>query len=112
MTTSKSEAVMLLSCERSLLFQRLSGAPLMYMALPLSARMIPYFFSAVRITWFCAEKPEISKPAFSRMRIPMGGALGSVTDEAQCEAGGVKACRVLGTVKRNEWGIAPAATSS
>src|ERR1700674_3255600 len=101
MTTSKSEAARVLSGERSLFCQRLSGAPLTNMALPLSARMIPYFFSAVRITWFWAEKPEISKPAFRRMRMPMGGALGSVTEEAQCEAGEVKACRVVGMVKRN-----------
>jgi hypothetical protein len=78
----------------------------------LSARIIPYFFSAVRITWFWGEKEEILKPAFSRSRVPIAGALGSVTEDAQCDAGGVKALRVTGTVKRSACFIAPAATSS
>src|SRR5208337_2986427 len=58
------------------------------------------------------RNPEMSKLAFSRSRAPIGGASGSVTDEAQCDAGGVKACCVTGTVKRIAWLIAPAATSS
>ena len=61
------------------------------MALPLSARIMPYFFSAVRITWFAGENPEMSKLAFSRNRMPIGGASASVFVTAQCEAGGVKA---------------------
>src|ERR1039458_8506188 len=44
-TTSKLDAVMLLSMSRSLLFQWLSGMPVMKMALPLSARIMPYFLS-------------------------------------------------------------------
>src|SRR5579863_309800 len=102
-TTSKLEPVMLFRRFRSLLFQRLSGAPLMYMALPLSARIIPYFFSAVRITWSSAGKPEISKLAFRRRRVPMGGALGLVTVDAQCDAGATNACCVVGTVNRRAW---------
>lgn len=31
--------------------QRLSGTPLIKMALPLSARIIPYFLRALKITW-------------------------------------------------------------
>jgi len=38
--------------------------------LPLSARNIPYFFIAVRITWLAAEKLEILTLALRRMRIP------------------------------------------
>src|SRR5215472_8736100 len=99
-TTSKFEAVMLFKRFKSLLFQALSGVPLIKIPLPLSARIIPYFLSAVRMTWSSGGKPEMSKLAFSRRRIPMGGALGSVTVDAQCDAGGVNARRVVGTVKR------------
>jgi hypothetical protein len=56
--------------------------------------------SAVRITWFCGEKDEISKLAFNLSRAPIAGASGSVTDDAQCDGGGVKAWRECGTVKR------------
>src|SRR5712692_1730426 len=49
-TTSKFDAAMFFSKLRSLLFQRSSGAPLMKMALPLSARIMPYSFRAVRTT--------------------------------------------------------------
>ena len=49
-TTSKFAAVMDFRRLRLVLFQRESGAPLMKMALPLSARIIPYFFNAARIT--------------------------------------------------------------
>jgi len=38
---------------------------------PLSARIIPYCFIAVKITWLTVEKPEMSKLAFNRIRIPM-----------------------------------------
>src|SRR5690349_14695478 len=109
-TTSKLDAVMLFSRLRSLLFHRVSGAPLMKMPLPLSARIIPYFLSAVRMTWSSAGKPEMSKLAFRRSRVPMGGELGSVSVEAQWEAGATNARRVVGTVKRNAWLMAPAAT--
>ena len=49
-TTSKFAAVIDFSRFRLVLFQRESGAPLMKIALPLSARIIPYFFNAVRMT--------------------------------------------------------------
>src|SRR5215472_18551376 len=102
-TASKFEALMDFNKFRSLLLHRLSGVPLIKMALPLSARIIPYFFRAVRITWSSAGKPEMSKLDFKRRRSPMGGALGSVTVEAQCVAGGTKARCVVGTVNRRAW---------
>src|ERR1700719_3375139 len=111
-TTSKLAAVMVLSRFKSELFQLLSGVPLIKIPLPLSARIIPYFFSAVRITWSSAGKPEISKLALRRSRVPMGGALVLVTVEAQCDAGATKALWVVGTVNRSAWLMAPAATSS
>jgi hypothetical protein len=37
-----------------------SGTPLMKKGEPLSVRTIPCFFSARRITWFCAENPLMS----------------------------------------------------
>src|SRR5215470_16583359 len=99
-TTSKADAVIVFSKLRSVLFQLLSGVPLMKMALPLSARIIPYFLSAVRMTWSSAGNVEMSKLAFRRSRVPIGGALGSVTVDAQWVAGKTKARRVVGTVKR------------
>lgn len=72
-TTSKFAPVTFPRLCRSSSFQRVSGAPEMYHDDPLSARIIPYFFSARRITWFAAENPEISKLAFSLIRIPIGG---------------------------------------
>jgi hypothetical protein len=103
---------MLLSELRSVLFQPLFGDPLMKMPLPVSARIMPYFFRAARITWLCGGKPDVSKLDFRRRRVAMGGALVLVLEEAQCEAGATKACRVVGTVKRRAWLMAPAATSS
>src|SRR5215472_13273060 len=100
-TTSKFDAVMVFNWFKSLLFQRLSGAPLMKIALPLSARIIPYFFSAVRITWSSAGNPEMSKLAFKRNRVPIGGALVLVVVDAQCEAGATNAICVVGTVNRS-----------
>ena len=49
-TISKFDVVMLFNRFKSVLFQRLSGAPLMKIPLPLSASIKPYFFIAVRIT--------------------------------------------------------------
>src|SRR5207344_649348 len=49
-TTSNAEAGTCPRLCRSSLSQRLSGAPLMYIALPLSAMIRPYFFMAFRIT--------------------------------------------------------------
>ena len=84
----------------------------MNIAPPLSATMSPYCFKAVRITWSLGGKLEMSKLAFNRSRIPIGGAFWLVSDEAQWDAGGVNACRVSGTVKRMACLIAPAETSS
>src|SRR2546428_10706989 len=54
----------------------------------------------------------MSKVAFKRNRVPMGGAFGSLTVEAQCEAGATNARLVVGTGKRKAWLMAPPATSS
>src|ERR1700677_4724496 len=73
-TTSKSDAVTECRLPRSSLFQRKSGVPVINIDEPLSAMIIPYCFRAVRITWLCGEKPEMSRLAFSRSRMPMGAA--------------------------------------
>jgi len=62
--------------------QRLSGAPLMKIALPLSARIIPYLLRATRITRDSPVKRERSKFALRRSRSPIGGRFGSVLDDA------------------------------
>src|SRR3989442_9505945 len=59
-TASKSDPWRDARLWRSLSFQRLSGAPLMYHELPLSATIPPYAFSACRMTWLAGEKPETS----------------------------------------------------
>src|SRR5579862_3332583 len=99
--TSKSAAVTLPKLWRSSLFQLSSGAPLMYIEEPLSAMIIPYFLSAVRITWFAAEKEEISKLALRRRRMPIGAASAFEELAAQCDAGGVNAARLDCSVKRS-----------
>src|SRR5580700_6050643 len=111
-TTSKSAAVTLPRLCRSLLSQRLSGAPLMYMEEPMSAMIIPYFFRAERITWFAAEKEEMSKLALSRRRMPIGAASAFEEFDAQCDAGGTNAARLDCSVNRRAWLISPPATSS
>jgi hypothetical protein len=94
-------------------FHRASGAPLRKNALPLSARYIPYFLSAVRITRASAGYPLMSTPALSRTRIPIGGSEATLPSPAECRAGGMCAERVLGQVKRSAWSITPSpATSS
>lgn len=55
LTTSKSEPLMPFRVFSSESFQRGSGAPLTYQLLPLSARIIPYFFSARRMTCIAGE---------------------------------------------------------
>ena len=45
----------------------------MYQSLPLSARMIPYFFMAVMITSDGPVNLLVSKVSFRRMRRPIGG---------------------------------------
>src|ERR1700730_12412399 len=99
---------MLFNLLKSELLQRLSGAPLIKTTLPLSARIMPYFFSAVRITWFAGESPLMSKLAFNRRRVPIGGAFGFVVLDAQCDAGATNAFCVVGTVNPSAWLIAPA----
>src|SRR2546430_17658080 len=92
-TTSKSDAVSVLRSSSSLLFHRSSGAPLMNIAPPLSAMMSPYCFKAVRITWSLGGKPEMSKLAFNRSRVPIGGAFWLVSDERSEERRVGKECR-------------------
>src|SRR4030081_3169088 len=99
--TSKSEVFTWPSACRSLLSQRSSGAPLKNMFEPLSAMIMPYFFSAFRITWLLVEYPETSKLAFRRMRMPMGAAFELLELAAQCEAGGTNAARLCCSVKRS-----------
>ena len=72
------------------LFQRVSNVPVMYMSLPLSATMSPYFCIARKI--FCAFGSLVrsagSEPltfAFKRSRAPIGSA--PDVDPARCEAG-------------------------
>lgn len=81
-TASKLDPAMVVNACRSSLFQPASGAPEMNQADPLSASIMPYCFSAVRITWLAAEKPDISKLALSRKRAPMGGYCAPVSDDA------------------------------
>src|SRR6266581_18696 len=106
--TSKSEAFTCPRACRSLLSQRSSGAPLRYRFEPLSAMIMPYFFSTFRITWFAVEYPETSKLAFRRR--PMGAAFELLELAAQREAGGINAARLCCRVKRRAWEIFPAAT--
>jgi CspA family cold shock protein len=76
-TTSKAEPGTCASVCRSSFDQWESGAPEMYQFEPLSATIIPYVFSAWRMTRAWSGKPEMSKLALSRTRRPMGGRLGS-----------------------------------
>lgn len=86
-TTSKSEPLIVFKVLNSSSFQRGSGAPLRNQLEPLSASIIPCFFNALRITCIAGEKREMSKEAFKRTRIPMGGRLGSVLLLAKWRAG-------------------------
>ena len=54
----------------------------MYQALPLSAIIIPYFLSAVRMTFVWALYGLMSKLAFKRNRAPIIGRSGSSEAEA------------------------------
>src|SRR6185369_14793341 len=74
-TTSKSDPFSVLSWFNSSSSQRISGAPLKYQLEPLSARIIPYFFIARRMTCIAGVNPEMLKLAFNRTFIPMGGRL-------------------------------------
>ena len=111
-TTSNAVLGTVLSVPSRSSSQRGSGAPLMYQPLPLSAMNIPYVLSAVRMTCTSDGKPEISKSARSRTRIPIGGRSGSVLLLAQCRAGGTYARRVVGHVNRSACRISPCSTAS
>src|SRR5687767_5667804 len=58
---------------------RASGAPVTYHPLPLSARIIPYFFIARRMTWTSAGCALTSYEALSSTRIPIGGSADEVS---------------------------------
>ena len=58
----------------------------MYMSVPLSATIRPYRFMARKIFWISGAKPEMSLPALSRSRAPIGRAAGS-WNPARCEPG-------------------------
>src|SRR5437870_12157489 len=77
-TTSKLEGVICFSRFRSLLFQRLSGTPLMKILLPLSARIKPYFFLAFFITCSSAGLLDLWKLAVWRCGRLLDGAFGRV----------------------------------
>ena len=84
-TTSKSFAVNASKAGLSTsLSQRSSQVPLMYMSEPLSATIRPYRFIARKIFWISGAKPEMSLPAFSRSRAPIGSAGGS-WNPARCD---------------------------
>src|SRR5664280_303718 len=72
-TASKADPGICPNSWRASLFQRSSGTPDRYQLEPLSARIIPYFFSARRITCTSGEKGEMSKFDLSRKGCPMGG---------------------------------------
>ena len=84
----------------------------MYIELPLSAMIMPYFFIAVRMTLFAVENPEVSKVALRRTRMPMGAAFALLEFAAQCDAGGTIVARLFCCVNRIACLICPAATSS
>src|SRR5262245_55247060 len=85
-TTSKSPAVRAAKAGlRMSLFQRVSKVPPMYMSEPLSATMRPCVFMARKIFCTSGVKPEMSFPAFSRSRAPMGSAPWVLP--AVCDAG-------------------------
>ncbi len=76
---------------RMSLFQRVSKVPLMYMSVPLSATIAPYFCIARKIlrTFGSLVRSAGSNPfpstVFSRIRAPIGSAL--AVDPARCDAG-------------------------
>src|SRR5688572_18968231 len=86
-TASKALPGTVLSWFRSLSFQRGSRAPLMNQLDPLSARIMPYFFRALRITREWPVNPETLKSLLRRTRRPIGGKAGSVVPPAWWVAG-------------------------
>lgn len=88
-TTSNAEPGTAFRAPRRWSSQRGSGAPLTYHPDPLSARNIPYRFSASRITRTSSGNPLVSKEAFRRTRIPIGGSVAS--GEAEVDGPGMHA---------------------
>ena len=86
---------------RSSLSQRSSAVPLTYRFEPLSATIIPYCLSAVRITCACGPKWEMSKSALRRKRMPMTEAPGLEVVGESCTAGEITPMRLFCTVKRS-----------
>src|ERR1700737_4226172 len=64
------------------------------------------------MTCACALKCEMSKPALSRKRAPIGGSVGSAAAPAWWRAGHKKLRSERTAVKRMAWLMAPAWTSS
>ncbi|MCX5685290.1 MAG: hypothetical protein NT049_16655 [Planctomycetota bacterium] len=81
-------------------FHRGSGAPVTNQSLPLSAISIPYFLRPARITCASGGNLLVSKLAFRRTRMPIGGRLVSSERLTKCVAGGTYARRLLTTVNR------------
>ena len=111
-TASNAEPGTVRSACRPESFQPGSGAPLRNHGDPLSASTIPCFLSARRITWFCAEKPLMSKLGLEPEPGPHRRIRGAARLAALWLAGQTYAFAVRGAVKRMTWSIAPLATSS
>src|SRR5206468_7069277 len=76
-TTSKSAPVIRPSVCRASFDQCELGAPETYQLEPLSARIIPYVLRAWSTIRAWRGKPEMSTPALTRTRRPIGGSAGS-----------------------------------
>jgi len=64
-TTSNAEPLTLLIADNSSSFHLMSGTPVINQSLPLSATIIPYFLSALRITCTLRENPAASADVFA-----------------------------------------------
>src|ERR1700749_3364769 len=93
------------------LFQWLSGAPEMYHAEPLSARIMPSRFSAWATTRAWYGRPAMLTPRLRRTRSPIGGSEEPLHVDASWRAGYTYFFAVHGAEKRSAWSIAPWATS-
>ena len=89
-----------------------SAVPPKYQLEPLSARISPYCCMARSTTWACGEYPEMSYPAFSRNRAPIGGRFGLLEPPASWRAGQMNEVSVDSAVMRMAWVTEPACTSS
>src|ERR1039458_9010526 len=92
---------------RSLSFQFGSVSPMKKKLLPLSARIMPKFFSPFKMAWLMAEKPEMLTLDRRRNRAPSGSRLAVVVLLAPWLAGNTKyppleAPKVGSMVKRSE----------